>query len=48
MAKPPPDDVRDVIAAAVSICKAPSPQRQNQAGTGLDINFSKRFGGVTR
>jgi hypothetical protein len=47
MVKPPHDDVRDGAAGAVSICKAPAPQR-GSAGTTLDLNFNSRFGGVAR
>ncbi len=47
MAKPPHDDVRDATAAAVSISKAPSPQRRNQAEP-TSLNFSSKWGGVSR
>ena len=47
MARPPHDDVRDATAACVSICKAPSVQRRNQAET-TSLNFSSKFGGVAR
>jgi phage terminase large subunit-like protein len=47
MARPPHDDVRDVIAGAVSVCKAPSPQRRNETDK-LSLNFNSQFGGVAR
>ena len=47
MARPPNDDVRDAIASAVSICKAPSPQRRNQTKASA-VNYSSKFGGVCK
>ncbi len=47
MARPPHDDVRDATASAVSICKAPSPQRRNMANT-LSLGFNSKYGGVHR
>lgn len=47
LAKPPHDDLKDVLTTAISISKPPSRSRTVEA-TNVRIKFNKRFGGRSR
>ena len=45
MAKPPHDDIKDALTAAIDICVAPRSMRKE--GAKSNVVYSSRFGGVS-
>lgn len=46
LARPPHDDLKDALAMAVSIAKAPSRRVEEQQGNVIRLNYNSRFGGI--